>query len=88
MDNLTPTDANPIDLLDFRRFMSDEVASFHREQIDVLREHAPSADLLHNVMGFSTTFDHYRFAKDNALDVAAWGSYPIVRTESIALPDE
>ncbi len=32
LPNLTPTDANPIHLLDFRRFMSNEVASFHREQ--------------------------------------------------------
>jgi beta-galactosidase len=88
LPNLTPTDANPIHLLDFRRFMSDEVASFHREQIEVLREHAPTADLLHNFMGFFTTFDHYRFAENNTLDVAAWDSYPIARTESIALPEE
>jgi beta-galactosidase len=88
LPNLTPTDANPIHLLDFRRFMSDEVASFHREQIEVLRQHAPHADLLHNFMGFFTTFDHYRFAGDNAIDVAAWDSYPIARTESIALPEE
>jgi beta-galactosidase len=88
LPNLTPTDANPIHLLDFRRFMSDEVASFHREQIEVLRAHAPNADLLHNFMGFFTTFDHYDFAKDNAIDVASWDSYPIARTESIGLPEE
>jgi beta-galactosidase len=88
LPNLTPTDANPSHLLDFRRFMSDEVTGFHREQIDVLRRHAPEADLLHNFMGFFTTFDHYRFAQDNAIDVAAWDSYPIARTESIALPEE
>ncbi|WP_233868373.1 beta-galactosidase [Paraburkholderia adhaesiva] len=88
LPNLTPTDANPIHLLEFRRFMSDEVAGFHREQIAVLREHAPNADLLHNFMGFFTTFDHYRFAADSAIDVAAWDSYPIARTESIALPEE
>ncbi|PQV44794.1 beta-galactosidase [Paraburkholderia sp. BL21I4N1] len=88
LPNLTPTDANPIHLIEFRRFMSDEVASFHCEQIDVLRQHAPDADLLHNFMGFFTTFDHYRFAEGDALDVAAWDSYPIARTESIALPDE
>ncbi|WP_025602886.1 beta-galactosidase [Burkholderia sp. WSM2230] len=88
LPNLTPTDANPIHLLDFRRFMSDEVAGFHREQVDVLRRHAPAADVLHNFMGFFTTFDHYRFAEDKALDVAAWDSYPIARTESIALPEE
>ncbi|RQH08981.1 beta-galactosidase [Paraburkholderia dinghuensis] len=88
LPNLTPTDANPIHLLDFRRFVSDEVTSFHREQIEVLRVHAPNADLLHNFMGFFTTFDHYRFAADSAIDVAAWDSYPIARTESIALPEE
>jgi beta-galactosidase len=88
LPNLTPTDANPSHLLDFRRFMSDEVAGFHREQIDVLRRCAPEADLLHNFMGFFTTFDHYRFAEDNAIDVAGWDSYPIARTESIALPEE
>jgi beta-galactosidase len=87
LPNLTPTDANPIHLLDFRRFMSDEVASFHREQVDVLRRFAPDADVLHNFMGFFTTFDHYRFAADNQIDVAAWDSYPIARTESIALPE-
>ncbi|KKB63409.1 beta-galactosidase [Robbsia andropogonis] len=87
LPHLTPTDANPIHLLDFRRFMSDEVASFHREQIAVLRTHAPGADLLHNFMGFFTTFDHYRFASDSALDIAAWDNYPIARTESIALPE-
>ncbi|RAS22561.1 beta-galactosidase [Paraburkholderia bryophila] len=88
LPTLTPTDANPIHLLEYRRFMSDEVASFHCEQVDVLRRHAPEADVLHNFMGFFTTFDHYRFAEGDALDVAAWDSYPIARTESIALPDE
>ncbi|WP_433705773.1 beta-galactosidase [Paraburkholderia sacchari] len=82
---LTPTDANPSHLLDFRRYMSDEVASFHREQVDVLRRHAPHADVLHNFMGFFTTFDHYRFAANKAIDVATWDSYPIARTESIGL---
>ena len=88
LPNLTPTDANPIHLLDFRRFMSEEVASFHREQVEVLRRLAPNADLLHNFMGFFTTFDHDRFAADKSIDVAAWDSYPIARTESIALPEE
>jgi beta-galactosidase len=88
LPNLTPTDANPIHLLDFRRFMSDEVASFHREQVDVLRRFAPDADVLHNFMGFFTTFDHYRFVEGNSVDVAAWDSYPLARTEVIALPEE
>jgi beta-galactosidase len=84
---LTPTDANPSHLLDFRRYMSDEVASFHREQADVLRRYAPDADVLHNFMGFFTTFDHYEFAANNAIDVATWDSYPIARTEVIGVPE-
>ncbi|WP_310629968.1 beta-galactosidase [Paraburkholderia sp.] len=84
---LTPTDANPSHLLDFRRYMSDEVASFHREQADVLRRHAPNADVLHNFMGFFTTFDHYEFAANKAIDVATWDSYPIARTEVIGVPE-
>lgn len=84
---LTPTDANPSHLLDFRRYMSDEVASFHREQADVLRRHAPGVDVLHNFMGFFTTFDHYEFAANKAIDVATWDSYPIARTEVIGLPE-
>jgi beta-galactosidase len=88
LPHLTPTDLNPIHLLDFRRFMSDEVASFHREQVEVLRRHAPKADILHNFMGFFTTFDHYRFASDGGIDVATWDSYPIARTEVIALDED
>jgi beta-galactosidase len=88
LPNLTPTDANPSHLLDFRRFMSDEVAQFHLEQAEVLRRFAPEADVLHNFMGFFTTFDHYRFVEDNSVDVAAWDSYPLARTEVIALPEE
>jgi beta-galactosidase len=88
LPQLTPTDLNPIHLLDFRRFMSDEVASFHREQAEVLRRHAPHADVLHNFMGFFTTFDHYKFASHGSIDIAAWDSYPIARTEVIALDEE
>jgi beta-galactosidase len=80
LPNLTPTDANPSHWLDFRRFMSSEVASFHGLQGELIREHAPGRDLLHNFMGFFTSFDHYEFA-ESGLDVAAWDSYPLPRTE-------
>jgi beta-galactosidase len=80
LPNLTPTDANPSHWLDFRRFMSTEVASFHGLQGELIREYAPGRDLLHNFMGFFTSFDHYEFAA-SGLDVAAWDSYPLPRTE-------
>jgi beta-galactosidase len=83
---LTPTDANPAHVLDYRRFQSDEVASFHALQADLIREYAPGRDVLHNFMGFYAAFDHYAFAR-SGLDVAAWDSYPVPRTEVIALPE-
>ncbi len=86
LPNLTPTDANPSHWLDFRRFMSSEVASFHGLQGELIREHAPGRDLLHNFMGFFTSFDHYEFAK-SGLDVAAWDSYPLPRTEVLWFDD-
>ena len=82
----TPTDANPSHVLDFRRFQSDEVASFHRLQADLIRKHSPGRDVLHNFMGFYAAFDHYAFAR-HGLDVAAWDSYPVPRTEVLPLPE-
>ena len=82
----TPTDANPAHLLDFRRYQSDEVARFHAVQVDAIRPHAPGRDVLHNFMGFFAEFDHYAFAR-GGLDVAAWDSYPVPRTEVLPLDE-
>ncbi len=86
LPNRTPTDANPSHWLDFRRFMSSEAASFHALQGKLIREHSPGRDLLHNFMGFFTSFDHYEFAR-SGLDVAAWDSYPLPRTEVLWFDD-
>lgn len=86
LPNRTPTDTNPSHMLDFRRFQSDEVASFHALQADLIRQHSPGRDLLHNFMGFYAAFDHYAFAR-HGLDVAAWDSYPVPRTEVLPLPE-
>lgn len=82
----TPTDANPAHVLDFRRFQSDEAASFHALQAELIREHSPGRDVLHNFMGFYASFDHYSFAR-HGLDVAAWDSYPVPRTETLTLAE-
>ncbi len=73
--NLTVTEANPSHRLDYNRFASDEVASFNRLQVDILRRLSPGRDLIHNFMGFYTEFDHFDVARD--LDVASWDSYPL-----------
>ena len=73
--NLTVTEASPAHWLDYRRFASDEVASFNREQTQILREHSPGRDIAHNFMGFFIEFDHHDVGRD--LDVATWDSYPL-----------
>lgn len=82
-----PTDVNPIHMLDFRRFLSAEVASFHKLQADILRRHAPGRDVFHNFTGFYSGFDHFEFAAAG-IDVAAWDSYPIARSTIIGLSQQ
>lgn len=69
------TEVNPSHHMDFRRFSSDQVVSFNREQVDIIRAHSPGRDIVHNFMGRETTFDHYEVGAD--LDVSSWDSYPV-----------
>ncbi|WDA42792.1 beta-galactosidase [Erythrobacter sp. BLCC-B19] len=73
--NLTVTEANPAHWLDYRRFASDQVAHFNREQVNIIRAHSPGRDITHNFMGFFTEFDHHDVGRD--IDVATWDSYPL-----------
>ncbi len=73
--HLTVTEANPAHWLDYRRFASDQVASFNREQVDILRRLSPGTPITHNFMGFFTEFDHHDVGRD--IDVATWDSYPL-----------
>ena len=75
LPNLTVTEANPAHWLDYRRFASDQVASFNCEQVDIIRAHALGVDITHNFMGFFTEFDHHDVGRD--IDVATWDSYPL-----------
>ncbi|WP_306146297.1 beta-galactosidase [Roseibium sp. MMSF_3412] len=74
LPNLTVTEPNPSHMLAFRRFSSDQVASFNRQQVDIIRQHS-SAPVSHNFMGRITEFDHFKVGDD--LDIATWDSYPL-----------
>ncbi len=74
LPNLTVTEPNPAHVMAFYRFSSDQVVSFNREQVDILRAHT-AAPLLHNYMGRVVEFDHYAVGAD--LEIATWDSYPI-----------
>ena len=75
LPNATVTEPNPAHMLDYRRFASDEVVSFNALQTEILREHSPGRDIIHNYMGFFTDFDHHDVSQ--SLDVASWDSYPL-----------
>ncbi|MEJ7137345.1 beta-galactosidase [Amphibiibacter pelophylacis] len=81
----TVTEANPSAVLDWRRFSSDQVAAFNREQVDILRECSPGRPVTHNFMGFFTEFDHHRVARD--LDWATLDSYPLGFTQMFFLDE-
>jgi len=72
---LSVTELNPAHRLAFWRFSSDQVASFNKLQVDLIRAQSPGRDVMHNYMGNFTEFDHYKTGKD--LDIAAWDNYPL-----------
>lgn len=74
LPNLTVTEPNPSHILAFRRYSSDQVVAFNREQVEILRRHS-DAPILHNYMGRVTEFDHFDLGND--LDIATWDSYPL-----------
>jgi beta-galactosidase len=74
LPNLTVTEVNPSHAMAFRRFSSDMVVEFNREQTEILRRYT-DAPLIHNYMGRVTEFDHFDVGVD--LDIASWDSYPL-----------
>jgi len=78
LPNLTVADPNPAHVLDFFRFSSDQIRSFNRMQVEIIREHSPGRFITHNFMGGFTEFDHYALSQN--LDFASWDNYPLGHT--------
>jgi beta-galactosidase len=68
-----PAGHNPGLVLDFYRFSSDTWVKFNAAQTEILRRHAPSHALTHNLMIYFFHFDHYQLAK--SLDFVSWDNY-------------
>ena len=86
LPNFTVTEANPAHWLAFRRFSSDQVVTFNRAQVEILRELSPGRDITHNAMGFCTGYDHHDLCED--LDVLGWDSYPLGFLEMFRFTEE
>jgi beta-galactosidase len=85
LPNLTATEPNPAHVLDFHRFSSDQVKSFNREQVEIIRRLSPERTILHNFMGEFLGFNHFDVARD--LDAASWDSYPLGALTLLDLPE-
>lgn len=65
---------NPSQLLDWRRFHSDLILDFHREQAEQIRERSSDRFITHNMMGFADTVNYYKLAEQ--LDFSSHDQYP------------
>jgi len=86
LPNMTVTEANPAQRMDFWRFHSDQVAGYDKMQCDLIRDHSPGRWITHNFMGFVSDFDHFAVAEH--LDLASWDSYPIGFVEKFPFTED
>lgn len=71
---ITVTGENPSTMLDWRRFCSDLVVDFLKEQTDIIRRYAKNQFITHNYMGFADKVDYYKLGE--LLDFVSHDQYP------------
>lgn len=69
-----PAMANPSQLLDYKRFMSESLRGVLANERAVLRRVAPEAQTVHNAVSLYRPVNYSNWFED--LDFAAWDSYP------------
>lgn len=74
------TETNPMHRLEFQRFSSDQVISFAKEQIDLIKTVNPNAMVTTNMMGFFFQYDAYKLG--DLLDFVSFDSYPLGFTDT------
>lgn len=82
--NLTVTEANPSQVLDYYRFSSDSVVAYQQIQIDILRATVSKSHFItHNLMGAFPDLDYHDLSRP--LDFVTWDSYPTGHSETSQL---
>ena len=61
-------------VLDWKRFVTDQTASFLRNEAEPLRRLTPDVPITTNLMGFYDGLDYRRLARE--IDVVSWDNYP------------
>jgi len=72
----TPNAHNPSLLLDWKRFASDLIVDFQRQQVEIIRKECPHHFITHNFMGFADKVSYFDLAKD--LDFISHDQYPML----------
>lgn len=71
---ITVTGDNPSAMLDWKRFCSDLIVDFTREQVEIIRKYAKNQFITHNYMGFADKVDYYKLGE--LLDFVSHDQYP------------
>ncbi len=71
---ITVTGENPSAMLDWKRFCSDLIIDFAKEQADIIRKYVKDQFVTHNYMGFADKVDYYKLGE--ILDFVAHDQYP------------
>jgi beta-galactosidase len=67
-----PAYHNPALMLDYKRFISDSVKTYQRDQVEIIRKFRPNDFITHN--GYFKNIDYYSMSRD--LDIFAFDNYP------------
>ena len=71
---ITVCGENPSMMLDWKRFCSDLIVDFLKEQTDIIRKYCPNHFITHNYMGFADTVNYYDLGE--LLDFVSHDQYP------------
>ncbi|WP_439564615.1 beta-galactosidase [Microcella sp.] len=71
---VTPTFRNPAQMLDYRRFSSDELLACYQAEARLLRSVTPSIPLTTNFIGLWKGVDYWRWSKE--IDIISNDAYP------------
>ena len=66
--------ANPGQMLDYKRFMSDSLLACYKLERDIIKQYTPNIPVMTNLLGLHKAIDGFKWAKE--MDIATWDSYP------------
>lgn len=70
----TPTYANPGQVLDYQRFMSDSLLDCYLNEYEAIKAITPDLPVMTNFMGLFKPLDYFKWAQH--MDLVTWDSYP------------